>query len=48
VVAELMLNGVASRVGEEHLPSLPGVAAAPEGGIPGIDDLGISGIEGED
>ena len=48
VVADLMLNGIACGIGEDHLPGLAGVARPPQGGIAGIDDLGIRRIERHD
>src|ERR1035438_10064904 len=46
-VADLVLDGVASGVGEEHLPRLPQVAAAPQGSIHSVDYLRVHRIEGE-
>ena len=47
VIADLMLDGVASRAGKKHLPGSARVAAPPERRIPGIDDLGVRRIENE-
>ena len=47
VIADLMLDGVAIRAREDHLPGLPGIAAPPQSGSPGIDHPRIYRIEGE-
>ena len=45
VIADLMLDGVAGRIGKEHLPGPPGVAALPQGCGRGIDHLRVHWIE---
>ena len=45
MVAKLMFDGIAGRVGEQHLKSPAGVVAPPKRGIAGIDNRGIAGID---
>ena len=47
VIADLMLDGVAGGIGKDHLPRLPGIAAPPQSGIPGINYPRVHRIEGE-